>query len=186
MPTYEPTSERNLDGYGTPPIEWARVRQVLHAQTTQAPETGGPNRHTHWLTTTNSDGSPHVMPVGVIDVEGTWYFTSGPGTRKSRNIVRNPRCVVSVATHPFDLVVEGRAERVVDATTLKTVACAYAAQGWPASVGGDALTADFSAPSAGPPPRYVYRIVPSTVYALGTAEPYGATRFDLTPPTTEG
>jgi Pyridoxamine 5'-phosphate oxidase len=186
MPTYEPTSEHNLDGYGTPTIEWARVQQVLHAQTTQAPETGGPNRHTHWLTTTNPDGSPHVMPVGVVSVEGTWYFTSGPGTRKSRNIARDPRCVVNVATEPFDLVVEGRAERVVDATTLKTVADAYAAQGWPASVSGDALTADYSAPSAGPPPWNVYRVVPSRVYALGTAEPFGATRFDLTPSPVEG
>ena len=46
-------------------------------------------------------------------------------------------------------------------------------------VEGDALTAEFSAPAAGPPPWNAYRIVPSTVFALGTAEPYGATRFDL-------
>jgi hypothetical protein len=178
---YEPTSERNLDGYGTPAIEWARVRQVLETQLTQAPGTGGPERHTSWLTTTNPDGTPHVRPLGVISIGGTWYFTSGPGTRKSRNIARDPRCVISVATHPFDLVVEGKAERVVDAAELQTVAEAYAAQGWPASVAGDALTAEYSAPSAGPPPWHVYRIVPSTVYALGTAEPYGATRFDLSP-----
>ena len=48
-----------------------------------------------------------------------------------------------------------------------------------ATVEGDALTAEFSAPAAGPPPWNAYRIVPSTVFALGTAEPYGATRFDL-------
>ena len=181
MTTSEPASTRNLDGYGTPAIEWARVRQVLDTQVTEAPGTGGPDRHTFWLTTINPDGSPHVMPLGVITVEGTWYFTSGPGTRKSRNIARDPRCVVSVATHPFDLVVEGTAERVVNATELQTVADAYAAQGWPASVAGEALTAEYSAPSAGPPPWNVYRVVPSTVFALGTAEPYGATRFDLTP-----
>lgn len=178
---YEPTSERNLDGYGTPAIEWARVQHVLETQLTQAPGTGGPERHTSWLTTTNQDGSPHVRPLGVISIGGTWYFTSGPATRKSRNIARDPRCVISVATHPFDLVVEGRAERVVDAAELQTVTEAYAAQGWPASVAGDALTAEYSAPSAGPPPWHVYRIAPSTVYALGTAEPYGATRFDLSP-----
>jgi hypothetical protein len=119
------------------------------------------------------------MPVGVINVNGTWYFNSGPGTSKSRNIGRDPRCVISVATHPFDLVVEGTAERVVDAATLQAVAEAFAAQGWPASVAGDGLTAPFSAPAAGPPPWYVYRVVPSRVFALGTAKPYGATRFDL-------
>jgi hypothetical protein len=179
MPGNEPTSERNLDGYGAPQIEWARVREVLSAEITQAPDTGGPGRHTHWLTTINPDGSPHVMPLGVISIDGTLYFNSGPGTRKSGNITRDPRCVISIATHPFDLVVEGTAERVVDAAELQRVAKTYAAQGWPASVARDALTAEFSAPAAGPPPWNVYRVVPSTVFALGTAEPYGATRFDL-------
>ena len=181
MPGHEPTSERNLDGYGAPQIEWARVREVLDGEITQAPGTGGPGRHTHWLTTTNLDGTPHVMPLGVISIDGTWYFTSGPGTRKSRNISRDPRCVISIATDPFDLVVEGTAERVVDAVELQRVAETYAAQGWPASVAGDALTAAFSAPAAGPPPWNAYRMVRSRVFALGTAEPYGATRFDLHP-----
>jgi len=40
-----------------------------------------------------------------------------------------------------------------------------------------ALYAEFSAPSAGPPPWHVYEVTPTTVFALGTAEPYGATRF---------
>jgi hypothetical protein len=181
MSIHEPASARNLDGYGTPAIEWSRVQQALNDQPTQAPGTGGPGRHTHWLTTTNPDGSPHVRPLGVITVDGVWYFTSGPGTRKSRNIARDPRCVVSVATHPFDLVVEGTAERVVDAGVLETVAQAYATQGWPAGVAGDGLTAEYSAPSAGPPPWHVFRVVACTVFALGTAEPYGATRFDLAP-----
>jgi hypothetical protein len=59
------------------------------------------------------------------------------------------------------------------------VCAAYVDQGWPANVDGDALTAPFSAPSAGVPPYYVYRVDPSKVYAFGTAEPFGATRFDL-------
>lgn len=123
---------------------------------------------------------PHATPVGFIQIDGVWYFTSGPGTRKSRNIAADPRCVVSVATHPFDLVMEGTAERVTDADELRTVAEAYAADGWPARVDGDAVTAEYSAPSAGPPPWYVYRVTPVTVFAFGTAEPYGATKFDLT------
>jgi hypothetical protein len=126
MPTPEPTSTRNLDRYGVPAIDWARVRQELEAQEPQ-----DPGRPTHWLTTTN-------------------------------------------------LVVEGTAERVLDPAELRTVAEAYAAHGWPASATDEGVTAEYSAPSAGPPPWYVYRVVPSTVYALGTAEPYGATRFDLT------
>ena len=173
------TTTHNLDGYGTPAIEWSRVREVLDSELTQAPGTGGPDRHTYWLTTINPNGSPHVMPVGVVKVDGRWYFSSGPGTRKSRNLASDPRCVFSVAAHPFDLVVEGTAERVTDEAELRTVAETFAHDGWAAQVDEQALTAEYSAPSAGPPPWYAYRVVPSTVYALGTAEPYGATKFEI-------
>jgi hypothetical protein len=54
--------------------------------------------------------------------------------------------------------------------------------GWPARVdeSGQALTAEFSAPSAGSPPWTVYRITPDRATALGTVEPGGATRWDFT------
>jgi hypothetical protein len=172
-------TQRNLDGYGTPPIEWARVQAVLDTRLTQAPGTGGPQRHTAWLTTINPDGSPHVMVVGVVRRGGSWYFTSGPATRKTRNLARDRRCVVSVATEPFDLVVEGSAERITDTDELVTVAEAFNEGGWPAEVAGDALTAEYSAPSAGPAPWYVFRVRQSTVFAFGTAEPFGATKFQL-------
>lgn len=61
-----------------------------------------------WLSTINPDGSPDLTPVGFVQLDGVWYFTSGPGTRKSRNIAADPRCVVSVATQPFDLVNRGQ------------------------------------------------------------------------------
>ncbi|MGH3558754.1 MAG: pyridoxamine 5'-phosphate oxidase family protein [Mycobacterium sp.] len=172
-------TQRNLDGYGTPPIGWERVRDTLASDITQAPGTGGPDRHTLWLTTINPGGTPHVTPIGFVQIDGAWYFSSGPATRKSRNIAANPRCVVSVATNPFDLVVEGNVERVTDAEELRSVAAEFNKHGWPAQVEGDALTAEYNAPSAGPPPWHVYRVTPVTVYAFGTAEPYGATRFDL-------
>jgi hypothetical protein len=46
-------------------------------------------------------------------------------------------------------------------------------------VDGAALTAEYSAPSAGPPPWRVYRVMLATVFAFGTAEPYGATKFEV-------
>jgi hypothetical protein len=54
----------NLDGYGTPPIDWERVRDVMASDITQGPDAGGPNWHTVWLTTLNPDGSPYVRRVG--------------------------------------------------------------------------------------------------------------------------
>ena len=78
------------------------------------------------------------------------------------------------------LVIEGTASRVIDADELRSVADEYNRGGWPAQIEGDAFTAEYSAPSAGPPPWQVFKITPATVFAFGTAEPYGATRFDVT------
>src|SRR6266700_2765345 len=46
-----------------------------------------------------------------------------------------------------------------------------------AAVDGDAFTAPFNAPSAGPPPWHVYRFTFHTVVGVATTEPYGATRW---------
>ena len=101
-----PTAARNLDGYGAPLIEWERVREVLDGEITQAPGTGGPGRHTAWLSTIEPDGRPQVRPLGVISVDGTWYFTSGPGTRKPATWC-DP-CCVSRGHPPVDIVVRAR------------------------------------------------------------------------------
>jgi hypothetical protein len=153
-------TQRNLSGYDLPVIGWERTHRALATDYTQAPGTGGPDRHTSWLTTTNPDGSAHVRPVGTVQVDGVRYFNSGPRTRKSRNIAADPQCVLSIATKQFDLVVEGRAVRVTEAAELDAVVEVFRRGGWPAQVDGDALTAEYSAPSAGPPPWWLYRIEP--------------------------
>jgi hypothetical protein len=55
-------------------------------------------------------------------VDGALYFTSGRGTLKSRNLAPNPVCSVSVRLPGMDLVLEGEAHRVADASTLERVA----------------------------------------------------------------
>jgi PPOX class probable F420-dependent enzyme len=171
---------RNLaDIYGTPLLDWAAIEARLDQGLTQAPETGGPNRHTCWLATINADGSPHVTGIGALWFDGTFWFETGEGTRKGRNIARDPRCTLSVAAHEFDLVIEGEAHKVTDPATVADMAARWAAAGWPARVDdtGAALTADYSAPSAGRPPWFVYRLTPNAATALGTVEPGGATRW---------
>jgi Pyridoxamine 5'-phosphate oxidase len=167
------------DLYGTPLLDWGRIEHRLEQGLSQAPGTGGPDRHTSWLATINPDASPHVTGVGALWVDGAFYFETGPGTRKGRNLARDARCTLSVATQEYDLVVEGDAARVTDPPTVAALAARWAAGGWPATVddSGTALTAAFSAPSAGPPPWFVYRITPRTATALLTVEPGGATRW---------
>ena len=177
----EPTSERNLDRYGAPAIPWEKVCDVLSRRIPQEPGSGGPDRHTCWLATVRPDGRPHVMPVDVLLVDGAFFFTAGVATRKAKNLAHSPHCVFTVATHDFDLVLEGNAVKVTDPARVARIAEAFRTDGWPASVdeSGTALTADYSAPSAGPPPWDVYAFTPETVFALGTAEQYGATRWRL-------
>jgi len=170
----------NLDNlYGSPLLEWPRIEGRLERGVTQAPGTGGPNRHTCWLTTINPDGSPHVTGVGALWVNGSFWFETGEGTRKGRNLARDARCALSVATEEFDLVVEGEAHKITDPRAVADMASRWAAEGWPARVdeSGSALTAEFSAPSAGPPPWFVYRLTARTATALGTVDPGGATRW---------
>lgn len=167
------------DLYGLPTLDWAPIQAHLDAGIAQGPGSGGPNRHTCWLTTINPNGSPHVTAVGALWVDGAFWFETGERTRKAKNLARDPRCALSVATHDFDLVVEGTAAQVTDPPTVATMAARWAAAGWPARVDdtGRALTAEFSAPSAGPPPWFVYRLTPDTATALSTVEPGGATRW---------
>ncbi len=175
----KPKAERNLDGYGAPSIPWSKVAERLEQGMTQGPGSGGPDRHTCWLATVRPDGRPHVMPLGALWVDGAFYFNAGATTRKAQNLAHNSHCVLTIATHDFDLVVEGKAMKVTDPARASRIAEAYRSQGWPATVldGTASLTADYSAPSAGPSPWDVYEVTPETVFALGTAEPYGATRW---------
>ncbi len=179
-----PTSMKatNLaDLYGLPLIDWSRIEARLERGVTQGPGTGGPDRHTCWLATINDDGSPHVTGVGALWVDGAFWFETGTGTRKGRNLARDPRCTLSVATSQFDLIVEGEAQRVTDAATVAAMAEHWVSAGWPARVdnSGTALTAEYSAPSAGPPPWSVYRIDARAATALETVEPGGATRWRM-------
>jgi PPOX class probable F420-dependent enzyme len=174
---------KNLaDLYNAPLVEWDGVTSRLDAGFTQAPGTGGPDRHTCWLATVNPDGSPHVTGVGADWFEGEFWITTSEQSRKGRNLARDPRCTLSLATHEFDLVVEGTAEKVTDPSVVARTAARAAEHGWPARVddSGAAITADYSAQSAGPPPWHVYRMTPARATALQTVEPFGATRWSFT------
>ena len=172
-------SKNLAEQYGLPLTDWDRIAARLEQGVSQAPGTGGPDRHTCWLATIDRDGSPHVTGVGALWFDGTFWFETGAATRKGRNLARDPRCTLSLATREFDLVVSGDAAKVTDADLVSTMAEQWNAAGWPARVdeSGVALTAEYSAPSAGPPPWTIYRITARDATALVTVDPGGATRW---------
>jgi hypothetical protein len=165
--------------YELPAMDWQAVAARLDAGFEQAPGGGGPDRHTTWLTTLDPDGSPHVTAIGSLWLDGGFWFETGATTRKGRNLARDPRCALAIATREFDLSVTGTADVVTDPATVARLAAAWAEGGWPCEVdaSGTALTAPFSAPSAGGPPWSVYRVTARSAYAVGTVEPGGATRW---------
>ena len=170
MPEQTPSSTTTLDRYGNPALPWSRPRDLLAANP------AGPDTP-FYLGTVRPDGRPHSAGIGAVWSAGDLYFTSGPGTRKSRNLLANPACTISVRLTGIDLILEGTAARVTDQPTLAALAGVYRDGGWPAEVAGDTFTAPYSAPSAGPPPWYLYRFTIHTAFGVASAEPHGATRW---------
>ncbi len=160
---------KNLDIYGSAPIPWSRARDAFAAS-------HGPGT-TFFLGTVRPDGTPHAAGIGAVWVDDTLWFVSGPRTRKARNLAANQACTISSRLQGIDVVLEGRAERVTDARALERLAAMYREDGWPAEVAGDAFTAPYSAPSAGPPPWHLYRVTIHTAFGVATAEPHGASRW---------
>jgi general stress protein 26 len=55
-----------------------------------------------------------VTAVGAMWLEGTFWFQTSAGTRKGRNVARDPRCSVAVSVRDADVVFEGVAVRVTE------------------------------------------------------------------------
>jgi nitroimidazol reductase NimA-like FMN-containing flavoprotein (pyridoxamine 5'-phosphate oxidase superfamily) len=155
----EPRTAEAIGADATTPLPWDEARSRLAEQTF------------YWFATPRPDGRPHIRPVLSVVFEGTLYTTTSPAARKARNLERDPRCSITANTGDLDVVVEGTATKVTDASRLQRVADAYNAKyQWPATVAGGAFDAPYGAPTAGPPPYEVYEITPVVAYGFGTDE----------------
>jgi hypothetical protein len=173
MPQPAPRKTTNLaDLYGLETMPWSRAADALGTGSV-GPE--GPC----FLGTVRPDGRPHSAGVGVAVHDGALFFTSGPAARKARNLHANPACTLSIRRRGIDLVFEGEAHQETDPETLRAVAADYRQGGWPAEVDGDAVSAPYSAQSAGPGPWDLYRLQPRTVFGVSLQEPHGASRWDF-------
>ncbi|GAA4356056.1 pyridoxamine 5'-phosphate oxidase family protein [Angustibacter luteus] len=162
---------------GLPPVSWGAVADKLTARA--APARDAHNARTTWLSTLNEDGSPHVTAVGAMWLDDAFWFQTGSGTRKGRNVTRDPRCSIALSIPEGDVVVEGDAAQVTEPGVLARIAQAWADDGWPAELDKSetGITAPFNAPSQGPPPWNVYRIEPRSATVVLATEPGGLTRF---------
>ena len=172
--TISPKETKNLDRYGSPPLEWKRVTDALDKTGHLDLEDSASH---YWISTTRPDGGPHVAGVGLVWDGGKFYLSTGAGTQKGKNLAHDPRCMVSIASPGVDIVAEGEAKIIRDQAELERIAKLFS--GWGPEVRDGAFWHEFSAPSAGPPPWDVYEITPTTIFAVATAEPNGATRWRL-------
>ena len=53
------------------------------------------------LATVGADGTPHVVPIWFIEDNGTYVFSSGATTKKTRNIEANPKISLCVDDENF-------------------------------------------------------------------------------------
>jgi hypothetical protein len=141
---------------------------------------------TCWLATTRPDGRPHLMPVIAFWIEGAFHFVAGEGTQKGHNLAADSHCVIGTGSRKLpslDVIVEGRAKPITDAKEVRRLAEIFKANGWALEAKGDEVFGP-NAPTAGPPPYRIYRMVPSTAFGLpGTYGMEKAKQEDLPKPT---
>ena len=165
-----PVDAANIDGYGNPEFPWTDVRDALATQP-EGMETIA------YLGTVRPDGRPHAAGVGPCWLDGDLYLACSRESRKIKNLMANPNATLAMRVPGFDVTLEGTVSQVDDPDTLERVATRYRAGGWPAEVADGALTAPYSAPTAGPPPWHVFRFHFSKVVALRLSESGGAMRW---------
>lgn len=120
-----------------------------------------------WLASVRPDGAPHMMPLFAAWSESVLFVASKESAQKSRNLDADGRCVVSTERDGAHLVVEGEASRVHDRETLARASAAFEQiYGWPTTVAGEQLDAEYGAPTSGGPPYRVYQIAPTKIFAL--------------------
>ena len=166
-----PTDTKNLDIYGHDPLEWSRARDEIVAL--------APTPRLAWfLGTVRPDGRPHAAGFGAAWHDGDLYLVTGPGHAEGAEPRRQPG--LHGLRAPRDARPRPRmrgAARHRRRRRSRRSRRVYREGGWPAEVEGDAFTAPYSAPSAGPPPWHLYRLTCHTAFAVATAEPHGATRW---------
>ena len=155
---------------GEPGARWAEAIQELRRATTC------------WVATIHPTGRPHAVPVLAVVTGDAVHFAAGPTTQKARNLARDPRLTLTTSGDALDVVVEGVADRVRDDAALAAVVEAYVTKyGWEVEAREGGLHGE-GAPTAGPPPYHVYRLVPRRAFGFPTSGGAAPTRWRFRAP----
>jgi len=111
--------------------------------------------HTYWVATTRETGAPHVMPVWGVILDDMFCFSTGGQSRKARNLVEDPRCVITCEVNQDQLIVEGTASVVAESEFKSRFAAVYGPK------------YDYNMESFDEP---VYVVHPKVVFGFTTAE----------------
>jgi pyridoxamine 5'-phosphate oxidase-like protein len=164
-----PEREQPLTGDKSATTSWGFAEERL-----ANPE----NPRTCWLATTRPDGRPHLMPVIAFWIDDALHIVVGEGSRKARNLAADGRCVIGMSSTrlpSLDIIVEGRAEPLTDHGAVRQVTQFLNEHNWPLEAKGDKVYGP-NAPTAGPPPYTIFRIVTSKVFGLPGM--FGMEQFD--------
>ena len=81
--------------------------------------------HNYWISTVNPAGKPHLMIVWGIWSNDAFWFTTGPRTRKAKNLATYPDCVIGNEKADEAVILEGVAEPISDRALWKRLAEIY-------------------------------------------------------------
>src|SRR5437899_10841672 len=79
----------------------------------------------YFLSTTRSDGRPHVMPVWGVWLDRAFYFSTGRRSRKSKNLSSNNHCVVCSENASEAVILGGTAIEVGEGSLRNRFVAVY-------------------------------------------------------------
>ena len=110
--------------------------------------------HNYWIATSRPGGRAHLMLVWGVWWEDAFWFSTGPNTRKAKNIAAHKHCSIGTERADEAVILEGIPEEIKDRAVWKCLAAVYNAK-----YGGDVEPLLMASDGN------VYRVVPHTAFA---------------------
>ena len=81
--------------------------------------------HNYWIATSRPDNRPHLMIVWGVWWHDAFWFSTGPRSRKAKNIATHPQCVIGTEKADEAVILEGSAQEIADRALWKEIAEVY-------------------------------------------------------------